>query len=44
MLSSRLAPPEIVPALQNLSPALSTEQSANLPRLISVLVDGGSQQ
>jgi hypothetical protein len=35
---------EIVSALQNLSPALSTQQSANLPRLISVLVDSGSQQ
>jgi hypothetical protein len=35
---------EIVSALQNLSPALSTQQSANLPRLIGVLVGGGSQQ
>ncbi len=35
---------EIVSVLQNLNPALSTEQSANLPRLIGALVGGGSQQ
>ena len=35
---------EIVSALQNLSPALSTQQSASLPRLIGALVGGGSLQ
>jgi hypothetical protein len=35
---------EIVSALQNLSPALSSQQSANLPRLIGTLIGGSSQQ